>query len=116
MTPPCVHCGRPVDDGVPCPRTDPPGGHHARASDTTTTYTSNAGTSTTMSITGVVKWFNAEKGYGFIRRESGADLFVHYSAIQQTDGFRTLEEGQRVECEVVDTAKGPQASNVVVVG
>lgn len=60
---------------------------------------------------GIVKWFNAEKGYGFIQREDGDDVFVHFSAIQQ-DGFKTLEEGQRVEFEIVDGARGPQASNV----
>jgi CspA family cold shock protein len=61
---------------------------------------------------GTVKWFNAEKGYGFIEREGGDDVFVHFSAIQ-TDGFRTLEEGARVEFEVVDGNRGPQAANVV---
>jgi CspA family cold shock protein len=61
--------------------------------------------------TGTVKWFNATKGYGFIARESGADVFVHQSAIQAT-GYRTLEEGQRVEFEVESGAKGPKAINV----
>ena len=61
---------------------------------------------------GTVKWFNAEKGYGFIAVEGGNDVFVHFSAIQ-TDGFKTLEEGQRVEFEIVDGDRGPQASNVV---
>ncbi|GEN45110.1 cold-shock protein CspD [Alkalibacillus haloalkaliphilus] len=60
---------------------------------------------------GVVKWFNAEKGYGFIQVEGGDDVFVHYSAIQQ-DGFKTLEEGQEVEFEIVEGDRGPQASNV----
>ncbi|MBI2914873.1 MAG: cold shock domain-containing protein [Firmicutes bacterium] len=60
---------------------------------------------------GRVKWFNAEKGYGFIEREDGGDVFVHYSAIQD-EGFKTLEEGQEVEFEIVDGPKGPQASNV----
>lgn len=64
-------------------------------------------------ISGVVKWFNAEKGYGFIRQESGADVFVHYSAIQST-GYRSLNEGDEVEFEVTQGNKGPQASNVVV--
>jgi CspA family cold shock protein len=63
-------------------------------------------------ITGTVKWFNGSKGYGFISREDGDDVFVHYSAIQ-ADGFRNLEEGQRVEFEVEDSPKGPQATNVI---
>ena len=61
---------------------------------------------------GTVKWFNASKGYGFIQRENGEDVFVHHSAIQ-ADGFRTLEEGQRVEFIVTQGAKGPQAEEVV---
>jgi CspA family cold shock protein len=61
--------------------------------------------------TGTVKWFNAEKGYGFISQSGGADVFVHYSAIQ-TNGYRTLEEGQQVEFEVQETEKGLQASSV----
>ena len=62
---------------------------------------------------GTVKWFNAEKGYGFISNdEGGEDVFVHFSAIQ-ADGYKTLEEGQEVEFEVVQGAKGPQAANVV---
>ena len=61
--------------------------------------------------TGTVKWFNASKGYGFIERDEGEDVFVHYSAILGT-GYRTLEEGQRVEFEVVQGQKGPQAQNV----
>lgn len=61
---------------------------------------------------GTVKWFNGEKGFGFITRENGEDLFVHFSAIQ-TDGYRTLEEGQAVEFEVGEGARGPQAVNVV---
>jgi CspA family cold shock protein len=64
-------------------------------------------------IIGTVKWFNGSKGYGFIEREGGADVFVHYSAIQ-ADGYRNLEEGQRVEFTVEQGIKGPQASNVVV--
>ncbi len=61
-----------------------------------------------------MKWFNSEKGYGFITRESGGgDVFVHYSAIQG-EGFRTLEEGQRVAFEVTQGQKGPQAANVTV--
>ncbi|AMR05639.1 MULTISPECIES: cold shock protein CspC [Bacillus] len=61
---------------------------------------------------GRVKWFNAEKGFGFIEREDGDDVFVHFSAIQQ-DGFKSLEEGQQVEFDIVDGARGPQAANVV---
>ncbi|MDA8352008.1 MAG: cold shock domain-containing protein [Firmicutes bacterium] len=60
---------------------------------------------------GKVKWFNAEKGYGFIERESGDDVFVHYSAIQE-EGFKTLDEGQSVEFEIVEGPRGPQAANV----
>jgi CspA family cold shock protein len=64
---------------------------------------------------GVVKWFNGEKGYGFIARDSGEkDVFVHFSAIN-AEGFRTLREGQRVEFEVVEGDKGPQAQNVEVI-
>jgi CspA family cold shock protein len=61
--------------------------------------------------TGTVKWFNAEKGYGFISREGGADVFVHFSAIEG-GGYRSLEEGQRVEFEVTSGPKGDQAQNV----
>lgn len=61
---------------------------------------------------GKVKWFNAEKGYGFIEREDGGDVFVHFSAIQ-SDGFKTLEEGQAVEFDIVEGARGPQAANVI---
>lgn len=61
--------------------------------------------------TGIVKWFNNEKGFGFISVEGEDDVFVHFSAIQG-DGYKSLEEGQKVEFEVVDGAKGPQASNV----
>lgn len=60
---------------------------------------------------GTVKWFSESKGYGFIARTSGKDLFVHYSSIQ-TNGFRTLNEGDQVEFEIVDGPKGPQAENV----
>lgn len=62
---------------------------------------------------GVVKWFNATKGYGFIRRQTGEDVFVHFSAIQ-ADGYRTLTEGQSVEFEVRTGPKGLQAESVVV--
>ncbi|MNI93024.1 Cold shock protein CspB [compost metagenome] len=61
---------------------------------------------------GKVKWFNAEKGYGFIETEEGTDVFVHFSAIQ-SEGFKTLEEGQAVEFEIVEGARGPQAANVI---
>ena len=63
---------------------------------------------------GVVKWFNNEKGFGFISVEGENDIFVHFSAIE-TDGYKSLEEGQKVEFEVVDGAKGPQAANVTIV-
>lgn len=61
---------------------------------------------------GIVKWFNAEKGFGFISVEGEKDVFVHFSAIQ-SEGYRTLDEGQEVEFEIVDGEKGPQAANVV---
>ena len=64
--------------------------------------------------TGKVKWFNAEKGYGFITTDEGKDVFVHYSSIQ-ADGFRSLEEGQTVTFEIVEGARGQQAANVTVV-
>jgi len=60
---------------------------------------------------GSVKWFNPEKGYGFIEKEDGNDVFVHYSAIQE-EGFKTLDEGQQVEFDVVEADRGPQATNV----
>ncbi len=60
---------------------------------------------------GTVKWFNNQKGYGFISDEQGNDIFVHFSGIN-SDGFKSLEEGQAVEFDVVDGAKGPQATNV----
>ena len=60
---------------------------------------------------GTVKWFNADKGYGFISQESGQDVFVHFSAIQAA-GYRSLEEGQAVEFDITQGAKGPQAANV----
>jgi CspA family cold shock protein len=63
-------------------------------------------------IIGTVKWFNGSKGYGFLAREGGADVFVHFSAIQG-DGFKNLEEGQKVEFTVEKGPKGPQATNVV---
>ncbi|AAP11759.1 cold-shock protein CspD [Bacillus tropicus] len=61
--------------------------------------------------TGKVKWFNSEKGFGFIEVEGGDDVFVHFSAIQG-DGFKTLEEGQEVSFEIVEGNRGPQAANV----
>ncbi len=63
---------------------------------------------------GIVKWFNATKGFGFIEREDGSDIFVHYSAIS-SEGFRTLAEGQEVSFDVVEGDKGLQASNVQLV-
>jgi CspA family cold shock protein len=65
--------------------------------------------------TGTVKWFNGSKGYGFIEREEGSDVFVHFSEIRG-EGFRNLEEGQRVEFNVEQGQKGLQATNVAVVG
>ncbi|HEV7827034.1 MAG TPA: cold-shock protein [Mycobacteriales bacterium] len=64
---------------------------------------------------GTVKWFNAEKGYGFIAVDNGPDVFVHFSAIQM-DGYKSLEDGQRVEFEVTQGNKGPQADAVRLVG
>ena len=64
---------------------------------------------------GTVNWFNAEKGFGFISVEGEDDVFVHFSAIN-ADGYKTLEEGQKVEFDVVDGAKGPQAANVTRLG
>jgi CspA family cold shock protein len=65
-------------------------------------------------VRGTVKWFSSEKGYGFITQENGTDLFVHYSEIQ-TGGFRTLNEGDKVEFEVTEGKKGKQASQVMVI-
>ncbi len=65
-------------------------------------------------VRGTVKWFNGEKGYGFITQENGPDLFVHYSEIQSS-GFRSLNEGETVEFEITEGKKGKQASSVVVV-
>ncbi len=62
---------------------------------------------------GTVKWFNSQKGYGFITPEEGKDVFVHFSAITNVEGYKTLEENQKVEFDVVDGPKGPQAANVV---
>lgn len=63
-------------------------------------------------VTGTVKWFNDEKGFGFIAREGGSDVFVHHSAIQGS-GFKSLKQGQKVTMEVTQGQKGPQAENVV---
>jgi CspA family cold shock protein len=65
-------------------------------------------------VTGVVKWFNSDKGFGFIEQESGPDVFVHFRAIN-SDGFKTLDEGQKVQFTVTQGQKGPQAENVTVV-
>jgi len=62
--------------------------------------------------TGTIKWFNSTKGYGFITRDQGGDIFVHYTSIRG-EGYRTLEEGMKVEFEVTDGQKGPQAQDVV---
>ena len=64
-----------------------------------------------MKVTGKVKWFNNAKGYGFIARDGGKDVFVHYSAITM-DGYRSLNEGDKVEFTIVEGSKGPQAENV----
>jgi len=66
-------------------------------------------------VNGTVQWFNDSKGYGFIAREDGPDIFVHYSAITG-EGYRTLKEGDTVQFEVVQGPKGPQAANVVKAG
>ncbi len=65
-----------------------------------------------MKLTGRVKWFNDAKGYGFIEQEGGRDIFVHYTAIAG-EGFKSLTEGQKVEFEIIEGAKGPQATKVV---
>lgn len=67
-----------------------------------------------MSTTGKVKFFNAEKGFGFVTTDDGKDIFVHYTAIQ-TDGFKTLTENQTVEFDIVDGDRGPQAANLTIV-
>jgi len=66
-------------------------------------------------MSGTVKWFNSDKGYGFITGDDGVDVFAHYSQIQ-ADGFKNLEEGQKVEFDVTQGAKGPQAENITLVG
>jgi len=65
-------------------------------------------------VVGTVKWFNASKGYGFIEREGGADVFVHYTAIQ-SDGYRSLQEGQKVEFSIEQGPKGLQAARVIMI-
>jgi len=65
-------------------------------------------------VNGVVKWFNASKGYGFISNTEGEDLFVHFSSIRENGGYRSLEEGQEVEFTMGEGKKGPQAQDVVV--
>ena len=65
-------------------------------------------------VKGVVKWFNGTKGFGFISSEEGKDAFVHYSSLQDSGGFRTLEEGQEVEFTMVQGEKGPQAQDVTI--
>ena len=67
-----------------------------------------------MRLSGTVKWFNDAKGFGFIQREGGPDVFVHYSGIQSS-GFKTLAEGEKVEFDIVEGPKGPQAGNVTKV-
>ncbi len=62
---------------------------------------------------GTVKWFNAQKGYGFLSTSEGKDVFVHFSAIENDEGYKTLTEGQEVEFDVVDGEKGPQAAHVI---
>ncbi len=67
--------------------------------------------------TGIVKWFSAEKGYGFITPDDGGkDLFVHYSSIEGTEGYKILSEGQKVEFDAVQEARGPKAANVRAIG
>ncbi len=65
--------------------------------------------------TGTVKWFNADKGYGFIEQQSGADVFVHFQQINNSGGYKSLDEGQQVEFTVAQGQKGPQAENVNVI-
>ena len=66
-------------------------------------------------INGTVKWFNDAKGFGFISRKGGADVFVHYTAVSAS-GFKSLAEGDKIEFEIVEGQKGPQAANVIKVG
>jgi CspA family cold shock protein len=62
---------------------------------------------------GTVKWFNAQKGYGFLSTPEGKDVFVHFSAIQNVEGYKSLDDGQEVEFDIVDGPKGPRAANVI---
>jgi cold shock protein len=102
----------PHDVGRPG-RDDGPGGPTAPAE---AGWSGNyPGTKKVKMTQGTVKWFNAEKGYGFIAVESGPDVFVHFSAIAGS-GYRSLEEGQKVELDITQGAKGPQAENVRVIG
>jgi CspA family cold shock protein len=71
--------------------------------------------STTAMTTGVVKWFNSDKGFGFIEQKSGPDVFVHFKNILDTSGYRTLNEGQNVQFKVARGLKGPQAEEVTVI-
>jgi len=64
-------------------------------------------------LTGTVKWFDEKKGFGFIERDEGDDVFVHYTSLRDDSGFRTLEDGQKVEFDVKEAEKGPQAEDVV---
>ena len=66
--------------------------------------------------TGTVKWFNSEKGFGFIEQQSGPDVFVHFTSIVNTSGYKTLEENQKVEFSISRGPKGPQAENVKIIG
>jgi CspA family cold shock protein len=65
--------------------------------------------------TGIVKWFNSDKGFGFIEQQSGPDVFVHFRAIQNDGGYKSLDEGQKVQFSVAQGQKGPQAENVTVI-
>jgi cold shock protein len=65
--------------------------------------------------TGIVKWFNSDKGFGFIEQQSGSDVFVHFRQINNAGGYKSLDEGQRVQFTVTQGAKGPQAENVTVI-
>lgn len=68
-----------------------------------------------ITTTGIVKWFNSEKGFGFIEQQSGADVFVHFRQINNNGGYKSLDEGQKVQFTITQGAKGPQAENVTVI-